>query len=230
MKRRLGPIFNAVAIPVENSSQQNESRELTRGGRLNLPASVTDTDMFQSEDQAELRHGRLTDRYSLSPSVTAYLAGHAQEVGPIGRARIPSRLEMRGTLQALGTLGSRISRSAVRRQSNSPTSIPCSHDQREFGHLTAFSNALREFLPFEEFEEQSFDMVRLPNFKGASHQSNALPLLQAGPRLSSSIRRVGARKGGRRPATVLDLQALVPSHLARILSADSVGRGFVEYP
>jgi len=98
--------------------------------------------------------------------------------------------------------------------------------KREFGHLDGlFVNAgYSEFLPFEEVTEQSFDMVVGSNFKGAYFTiQKALPLLRQGSSviITSSV---GARKGWPTTSTVSSCKAAVV-HLARILSAELVGRG-----
>src|SRR6266849_3964591 len=80
--------------------------------------------------------------------------------------------------------------------------------KREFGHLDGlFVNAgYSEFLPFEEVTEQSFDIVIGSNLKGAYFTiQKALPLLRPG-------------------STVSTCKAAVV-HLARILSAELIGRG-----
>ena len=98
--------------------------------------------------------------------------------------------------------------------------------KREFGHLDGvFANAGHsEFLPFEDVTEQSFDKVIAVNFKGVYFTiQKALPLLRQGSSviITSSV---GARKGWPTTSTVSSCKAAV-SHLARILSAELVGRG-----
>jgi NAD(P)-dependent dehydrogenase (short-subunit alcohol dehydrogenase family) len=98
--------------------------------------------------------------------------------------------------------------------------------KREFGHLDAiFANAGHsDFLPFEDVTEQSFDKVIAVNFKGVYFTiQKALPLLRQGSSviITSSV---GARKGWPTTSTVSSCKAAV-SHLARILSAELVGRG-----
>src|SRR5262249_10588922 len=98
--------------------------------------------------------------------------------------------------------------------------------EREFGHLDGlFVNAgYSEFLPFEDVTEQSFDKVIDVNFKGVYFTiQKALPLLGSGSSviITSSV---GARKGWPTASTVSACKAAV-SHLARILSAELVGRG-----
>ena len=98
--------------------------------------------------------------------------------------------------------------------------------KREFGHLDGlFVNAgYSEFLPFEEVTEQSFDMVIGSNFKGAYFTiQKALPLLRPGSSVVINAS-VGARKGWPTTSTVSTCKAAVV-HLARILSAELVGRG-----
>src|SRR5229473_2270039 len=98
--------------------------------------------------------------------------------------------------------------------------------KREFGHLNAlFVNAgYSEFLPFEEVTEQSFDMVIGSNFKGAYFTiQKALPLLRPGSSVVINAS-VGARKGWPTTSTVSTCKAAVV-HLARILSAELIGRG-----
>jgi NAD(P)-dependent dehydrogenase (short-subunit alcohol dehydrogenase family) len=98
--------------------------------------------------------------------------------------------------------------------------------KREFGHLDGvFVNAgYSEFLPFEEVTEQSFDKVIAVNFKGVYFTiQKALPLLRQGSSviITSSV---GARKGWPTTSTVSTCKAAV-NHLARIQSAELVGRG-----
>src|SRR5256886_3110062 len=98
--------------------------------------------------------------------------------------------------------------------------------RQEFGHLDGvFVNAGHsEFLPFEDVSEQSFDKVIAVNFKGVYFTiQKALPLLRQGSSviITSSV---GARKGWPTTSTVSSCKAAV-SHLARILSAELVGRG-----
>src|SRR5712691_11722144 len=98
--------------------------------------------------------------------------------------------------------------------------------KREFGHLDGlFVNAgYSEFLPFEEVTEQSFDMVIGSNFKGAYFTiQKALPLLRPGSSVVINAS-VGARKGWPTTSTVSTCKAAVV-HLARILSAELIGRG-----
>src|SRR6266702_1247861 len=95
--------------------------------------------------------------------------------------------------------------------------------KREFGHLdSVFVNAgYSEFLLFEEVTEQSFDKVIGSNFKGAYFTiQKALPLLRKGSSVVINAS-VGARKGW--PTASTCKAAVV--HLARILSAELVGRG-----
>jgi NAD(P)-dependent dehydrogenase (short-subunit alcohol dehydrogenase family) len=98
--------------------------------------------------------------------------------------------------------------------------------KREFGHLDGvFVNAGHsEFLPFEEVTEQSFDKVISVDFKGVYFTiQKALPLLRQGSSviITSSV---GARKGWPTTSTVSSCKAAVV-HLARILSAELLGRG-----
>ena len=98
--------------------------------------------------------------------------------------------------------------------------------KREFGHLDGlFVNAgYSEFLPFEEVTEQSFDIVIGSNLKGAYFTiQKALPLLRPGSSVVINAS-VGARKGWPTTSTVSTCKAAVV-HLARILSAELVGRG-----
>src|SRR5712664_8238 len=98
--------------------------------------------------------------------------------------------------------------------------------KREFGHLDGvFVNAgYSKFLPFEEVTEQSFDMVIGSSFKGAYFTiQKALPLLRPGSSVVINAS-VGARKGWPTTSTVSTCKAAVV-HLARILSAELVGRG-----
>src|SRR5258708_26016976 len=98
--------------------------------------------------------------------------------------------------------------------------------KREFGHLEGlFVNAgYSEFLLFEDVTEQSFDMVIGSNFKGAYFTiQKALPLLRPGSSVVINAS-VGARKGWPTTSTVSTCKPAVV-HLARILSAELVGRG-----
>src|SRR6516164_3986839 len=98
--------------------------------------------------------------------------------------------------------------------------------KREFGHLDGvFVNAgYSEFLLFEEVTEQSFDKVIAVNFKGAYFTiQKALPLLTQGSSVIINAS-VGARKGWPTTSTVSTCKAAVV-HLARILSAELIGRG-----
>src|SRR5580704_10179327 len=98
--------------------------------------------------------------------------------------------------------------------------------KREFGHLDGlFANAgYSEFLPFEEVTEQSFDMVIGSNFKGAYFTiQKALPLLRPGSSVVINAS-VGAHKGWPTTSTVSTCKAALV-HLARILSAELIGRG-----
>src|SRR5438067_4093096 len=98
--------------------------------------------------------------------------------------------------------------------------------KREFGHLDGvFVNAgYSEFLLFEDVTEQSFDRVIAVNLKGAYFTiQKALPLLKQGSSVIINAS-VGARKGWPTTSTVSTCKAAVV-HLARILSAELVGRG-----
>src|SRR5260221_11419010 len=98
--------------------------------------------------------------------------------------------------------------------------------KQEFGHLDGvFVNAgYSEFLLFEDVTEQSFDKVIAVNFKGAYFTiQKALPLLRQGSSVVINAS-VGARKGWPTTSTVSTCKAAVV-HLARILSAELVGRG-----
>src|SRR5207253_6607983 len=80
------------------------------------------------------------------------------------------------------------------------------------------------FLPFEEVTEQNFDKVISIDFKGVYFTiQKALPLLRQGSSviITSSV---GARKEWPTTSTVSTCKAAVV-HLARILSAELVGRG-----
>jgi NAD(P)-dependent dehydrogenase (short-subunit alcohol dehydrogenase family) len=98
--------------------------------------------------------------------------------------------------------------------------------KREFGHLDGiFVNAgYSDFRLFEEVTEQSFDKVIAVNFKGAYFTiQKALPLLRQGSSVIINAS-VGARKGWPTTSTVSTCKAAVV-HLARILSAELLGRG-----
>ena len=98
--------------------------------------------------------------------------------------------------------------------------------KREFGYLDGlFVNAgYSEFLPFEQVTEKSFDMVVGSNFKGAYFTiQKSLPLLRPGSSVVINAS-VGARKGWPTTSTISSCKAAVV-HLARILSAELVGRG-----
>ncbi len=80
------------------------------------------------------------------------------------------------------------------------------------------------FLPFEQVTEQSFDKVISTDFKGVYFTiQKALPLLRQGSSviITSSV---GARKGWPTTSIVSSCKAAVV-HLARILSAELLGRG-----
>src|SRR5712692_9430563 len=98
--------------------------------------------------------------------------------------------------------------------------------KREFGHLDGVlvNAGYSVFLPFEEVTEQSFDKVISIDFKGVYFTiQKALPLLRQGSSviITSSV---GARKGWPTTSIVSSCKAAVV-HLARILSAELVGRG-----
>src|SRR5882672_5942005 len=98
--------------------------------------------------------------------------------------------------------------------------------KREFGHLDGvFVNAgYSEFRLFEEVTEQSFDKVIAVNFRGPYFTiQKALPLLRQGSSVIINAS-VGARKGWPTTSTVSTCKAAVV-HLARILSAELLGRG-----
>src|SRR5438876_3688245 len=97
---------------------------------------------------------------------------------------------------------------------------------REFGHLDClFVNAgYSDFRLFEEVTEQSFDKVVAVNLKGAYFTiQKALPLLRQGSSVIINAS-VGARKGWPTTSIVSTCKAAVV-HLARILSAELLGRG-----
>ena len=98
--------------------------------------------------------------------------------------------------------------------------------KREFGHLDGVlvNAGYSVFLPFEEVTEQNFDKVISIDFKGVYFTiQKALPLLRQGSSviITSSV---GARKGWPTTSIVSSCKAAVV-HLARILSAELVGRG-----
>lgn len=96
----------------------------------------------------------------------------------------------------------------------------------EFGHLDAVlvNAGYSEFLMFEDVTEESFDKVISINFKGVYFTiQKALPLLRQGSSVIINAS-VGARKGWPTTSTVSTCKAAVV-HLARILSAELVGRG-----
>src|SRR5260370_20878813 len=98
--------------------------------------------------------------------------------------------------------------------------------KREFGHLDGiFVNAgYSYFRLFEEVTEQNFDTVIAVNFKGAYFTiQKALPLLRPGSSVIINAS-VGARKGWPTTSIVSTCKAAVV-HLARILSAELLGRG-----
>ena len=98
--------------------------------------------------------------------------------------------------------------------------------KREFGHLDGvFVNAgYSDFRLFEDVTEQSFDKVIAVNFKGAYFTiQKALPLLRQGSSVIINAS-VGARKGWPTTSIVSTCKAAVV-HLARILSAELLGRG-----
>ncbi len=98
--------------------------------------------------------------------------------------------------------------------------------KQEFGYLDClFVNAgYSEFLPFEQVTEKGFDKVVASNFKGAYFTiQKSLPLLRPGSSVVINAS-VGARKRWPTTSTVSSCKAAVV-HLARILSAELVGRG-----
>ncbi|HWN97715.1 MAG TPA: SDR family oxidoreductase [Blastocatellia bacterium] len=98
--------------------------------------------------------------------------------------------------------------------------------KREFGHLDGlFVNAGHsDFRLFEEVTEQSFDKVIAVDFKGVYFTiQKALPLLRQGSSVIINAS-VGARKGWPTTSIVSTCKAAVV-HLARILSAELLGRG-----
>jgi len=103
--------------------------------------------------------------------------------------------------------------------------------KREFGHLDGiFVNAgYSDFRLFEEVTEQSFDKVIAVNFKGAYFTiQKALPLPRQGSSVIINCICWRAQRCGRQPRSS-DLQAAVV-HLARILSAELLGRGIRVIP
>src|SRR5881296_2806159 len=98
--------------------------------------------------------------------------------------------------------------------------------KREFGQLDGlFVNAGHsDFRLFEEVTEQSFDKVIAVDFKGVYFTiQKALPLLRQGSSVIINAS-VGARKGWPTTSIVSTCKAAVV-HLARILSAELLGRG-----
>src|SRR5437879_9659937 len=98
--------------------------------------------------------------------------------------------------------------------------------KREFGHLDGVlvNAGYSVFLPFEEVTEQNFDKVISIDFKGVYFTiQKALPLLRQGSSviITSSV---GARTGWPTLSIVSSCKAAVV-HLARILSAELLGRG-----
>src|SRR5258706_5090329 len=171
--------------------------------------------------------GRLTDKNSLITGGNSGIGlATAPEFGREG-ARVAICGLNEKTLQAAkGTLGagSLAIRADVSKLPDLDTMFATIG--REFGHLDClFVNAgYSEFLPFDEVTEQSFDKVIGSNLKGAYFTiQKALPLLPPGSSVVINAS-VGARKGGPTTSTVSTCKSAVV-HLARILSAELVGRG-----
>ena len=177
--------------------------------------------------------GRLTDKNILITGGNSGIGlATAQEFDREGARVAICGLNERTLQAAKGTLGagSLAVRADVSKLADLDTVFATI--KREFGHLDGlFVNAgYSEFLPFEEVTEQSFDMVIGSNFKGAYFTiQKALPLLRPGSSVVINAS-VGARKGWPTTSTVSTCKAAVV-HLARILSAELVGRGIRrEYP
>src|SRR5258705_6211808 len=171
--------------------------------------------------------GRLTDKNILITGVKSGIGlATAQEFDGEG-ARVAICGLNEGTLQAArGTLGagSLAVRADVSKLPDLDTMFATI--KREFGHLDGlFVNAgYSEFLPFEQVTEKSFDTVVGSNFKGAYFTiQKSLPLLRPGSSVVINAS-VGARKGWPTTSTISSCKAAVV-HLARILSAELVGRG-----
>src|SRR5262249_54241561 len=131
------------------------------------------------------------------------------------------------TLQAAkGTLGagSLAVRADVSKLADLDTMFATS--KRKLAHLDGlFVNAgYNEVLPCAEGTEQSIDLAIDSDFKGAYFIiQKALPLLRPGSSVVINAS-VGARKGWPTTSTVSTCKAAVV-HLARILSAELIGRG-----
>ena len=168
--------------------------------------------------------GRLTDKNILITGGNSGIGlATAQEFDREGARVAICGLNERTLQAAKGTLraGSLAVRADVSKLADLDTMFATI--KREFGHLDGlFVNAgYSEFLPFEEVTEQNFDMVIGSNFKGAYFTiQNALPLLRPGSSVVINAS-VGARKGW---PTVSTCKAAVV-HLARVVSAELVGRG-----
>jgi NAD(P)-dependent dehydrogenase (short-subunit alcohol dehydrogenase family) len=171
--------------------------------------------------------GRLTDKNILITGGNSGIGlATAQEFDREGARVAICGLNERTLQAAKGTLGagSLAVRADVSKLADLDTMFATI--KREFGHLGGlFVNAgYSEFLPFEEVTEQSFDMVIGSNFKGAYFTiQKALPLLRPGSSVVINAS-VGARKGWPTTSTVSTCKAAVV-HLARILSAELIGRG-----
>ena len=106
----------------------------------------------------------------------------------------------------------------LRRETVVPSSSSSREPRRDFNYVL-FGSDDCYVAP-----EQSFDMVIGSNFKGAYFTiQKALPLLRPGSSVVINAS-VGARKGWPTTSTVSTCKAAVV-HLARILSAELVGRG-----
>src|SRR5258705_735259 len=171
--------------------------------------------------------GRLTDKNILITGGNSGIGlATAQEFDREGARVAICGLNERTLQAAKGTLGagSLAVRADVSKLADLDTLFATI--KREFGHLDGvFVNAgYSEFLPFEEVTEQSLELVIGSNFKGAYFSiQKALPLLRPGSSVVINAS-VGARKGWPTTSTVSTCKAAVV-HLARILSAELVGRG-----
>src|SRR4029434_10495112 len=197
------------------------------GSGLHVRCGRTDTDMFNQKSKGVTTMGRLADKNILITGGNSGIGlAAAQEFDREG-ARVAICGLNEGSLQAAKEMlgaGSLAVRADVSNLTDLDTMFATI--KREFGHLDGvFVNAgYSELLVFRDVTEQSFDKVIAVNFKGAYFTiQKALPLLRQGSSVIINAS-VGARKGWPTTSIVSTCKAAVV-HLARILSAELLGRG-----